>query len=413
MLSRGHEELAPNVTNQGLSLRARLYAILRQADVSAGARQWRKFDLTVIVIGLLTVALATVDDLPPLTHRILIAVIMLLSALFFLEYLVRLWVAPEALSETARSPAGARLRWALSIKGLIGLLAVIPAVFIATGAAVAGTDAVNVFGLMWILKLGLHAPAMGTLARVVSNERDTLASILIIFLIVLVAAATGTLLFEHKVQADRFGGLPDALWWAIVTLTTVGYGDVVPATVGGKIIGAVVMVSGIAVLALMTGVLASGFAEEERRREYIRVWEQVLRVPMFTVLGVATLSEIVSKLRTRHYPAHIAVVRRGDPGDSMFFISNGEVEVRLPHRAVKIEQGGFFGEMALLDRGPRNATVITTKPTALLVLFASDFYQIASKIPSLAEAIEIEARRRQAENQERGAQRGNPPSAAS
>ena len=237
MLSRGHEELAPNVTNQGLSLRARLYAILRQADVSAGARQWRKFDLTVIVIGLLTVALATVDDLPPLTHRILIAVIMLLSALFFLEYLVRLWVAPEALSETARSPAGARLRWALSIKGLIGLLAVIPAVFIATGAAVAGTDAVNVFGLMWILKLGLHAPAMGTLARVVSNERDTLASILIIFLIVLVAAATGTLLFEHKVQADRFGGLPDALWWAIVTLTTVGYGDVVPATVGGRLSG--------------------------------------------------------------------------------------------------------------------------------------------------------------------------------
>ena len=97
----------------------------------------------------------------------------------------------------------------------------------------------------------------------------------------------------------------------------------------------------------------------------------------------------------------------------MFFISNGEVEVRLTHRAVKIEQGGFFGEMALLDRGPRNATVITTKPTALLVLFAGDFYQIASKIPSLAEAIEIEARRRQAENQERGAQRGNPPSAAS
>jgi voltage-gated potassium channel len=186
------------VTDQGLSLRARLYAILRQSDVSAGARQWRKFGLTVLVIGLLTVALSTVDDLPPLTHRILIAVTLLVSVFFLLEYLVRLWVAPEALSEAGRSPTGARLRWALSIKGLIGLLAVIPAVFIATGATVAGTDAVNVFGLMWILKLGLHAPAMGTLARVVSNERATLASILIIFLIVLVAAATATLLFEHK-----------------------------------------------------------------------------------------------------------------------------------------------------------------------------------------------------------------------
>ncbi len=394
------------MTDQGLSLRARLYAILRLSDVSAGARQWRKFDLTVLAIGLLTVALSTVDDLPPLTHRILIAVTSLVSVFFLLEYLVRLWVAPEALSEAGRSPTGARLRWALSIKGLIGLLAVMPAVVIATGATVAGTgtDAADVFALMWILKLGLYAPAMGTLARVVSNERATLASILVIFLIVLVAAATATLLFEHKVQPDRFGSLPDALWWAVVTLTTVGYGDVVPATVGGKIIGAVVMVSGIAVLALMTGVLASGFAEEERRREYIRVWEQVLRVPMFTALGVATLSEIVSKLRTRYYPARIAVVRRGDPGDSMFFISNGEVEVRLPRGAVKIEQGGFFGEMALLDRGPRSATVITTKPTALLALFASDFYEIASKVPSLTEAIEIEARRRQAENQERGAQ---------
>jgi len=388
------------VTDQGLSLRARLYAILRQSDVSAGARQWRKFDLTVLAIGLLTVALATVHDLPPLTHRILIAVTLLVSVFFLLEYLVRLWVAPEALSEAARSPAWARLRWALSIRGLIGLLAVIPAVFIATGATVAGTDAANAFGLMWILKLGLHAPAMGTLARVVSNERATLASILIIFLIMLVAAATATFLFEHEVQADRFGSLPDAMWWAVVTLTTVGYGDVVPATVGGKITGSVVMVCGIAVLALMTGVLASGFAEEERRREYIRVWDQVLRVPMFTALGIATLSEIVGKLRTRYYPAHIAVVRRGDPGDSMFFISNGEVEVRLPRRAIKIEQGGFFGEMALLDRRPRTATVTTTKPTVLLVLFASDFYQIASKIPSLAEAIEIEARRRQAENRE-------------
>ena len=407
------------MTNQGLSLRARLYAILRQSDVSAGARQWRKFDLTVLAIGLLTVVLATVDDLPPLTHRILIAIIMLVSAFFLLEYLVRLWVAPEALSEAARSPAGARLRWALSIKGIIGLVAVIPAVFIATGATVVGTDAVNVFGLMWILKLGLHAPAMGTLARVVSNERATLASILIIFLIVLVAAATATLLFERRVQADRFGSLPDALWWAVVTLTTVGYGDVVPATVGGKIIGAVVMVSGIAVLALMTGVLASGFAEEERRREYIRVWEQVLRVPMFTALGVATLSEIVSKLRTRHYPAHIACgAPRRSRRTRCSSSRTAKSRVRLPRRAVKIGQGGFFGEMALLDRGPRNATVITTKPTALLVLFASDFYQIASKIPSLAEAIEIEARRRQAENQEprstmRKSPRAPPPGGCS
>ena len=383
------------------TLRGRLYAILRPNDASSGARQWRKFHLLVLAAGLVTVALATVDDLPPGVHTALITVTLVVSAIFLVEYVVRLWVAPEAPTGIRQSDSAARLRWAASAHGIIALLALVPAVAIASGNAKVGTDAAGVFCLLWILKLALHAPAMGTLGRVISNERATLASILIVFFIVLVSAATATHLLEGHIQPDKFGSLPDALWWAVVTLTTTGYGDVVPMTAGGKVIGAVVMVSGIAVLALMTGVLASGFAEEEKRREYIRVWEQVVRVPMFTALGIVTLSEIVGKLRTRYYPARINVVRHGDPGDSMFFISAGEVEVRLPHGSVKLGQGSFFGEMALLERQPRNATVATTKPTTLLVLYASDFYQIASRIPSLTEAVEAEAARRRAENERR------------
>ena len=72
---------------------------------------------------------------------------------------------------------------------------------------------------------------------------------------------------------------------------------------------------------------------------------------------------------------------------------------RLPHGSVKLSQGGFFGEMALLDRLPRSATVVTSQPTTLLVLYASDFYEVAANIPSLVEAVEREARRRRAENQ--------------
>ena len=176
----------------------------------------------------------------------------------------------------------------------------------------------------------------------------------------------------------------------------------VPVTVGGRIVGALLMIAGIAVLALMTGILATGFAQEERRREYLRVWDQVSRVPLFTSLGVVTVSEIVGKLRTRYYPPRIAVVRRNAPGDSMFFISSGEVEVQLPNGgSVRLGQGAFFGEMALLDRQPRSATVITTKATTLLVLYASDFYEIASHIPKLIETVEAEARRRSEENRGR------------
>lgn len=383
------------------TVRGRLYAILRPNDASTGARRWRRFHLLVLLAGLVTVALATVDDLSQAERRVLVAVTLVVSAIFFVEYVVRLWVAPEALAGARRSAAAARLQWATSVQGIIALLALVPAIAIGSGRAQVGTDTAGIFCLLWILKLALHAPAMGTLGRVISNERATLASILIVFFIVLVSAATATYLLEAHLQPDKFGSLPGGLWWAVVTLTTTGYGDVVPMTAGGKAIGAIVMVSGIAVLALMTGVLASGFAEEEKRREYIRVWEQVVRVPMFTALGIVTLSEIVGKLRTRYYPGRITVVRHGDPGDAMFFISAGEVEVRLPHGTVKLEQGAFFGEMALLNREPRNATVSTIKPTTLLVLYASDFYQIASRIPSLTEAVEAEARRRRAENEAR------------
>jgi voltage-gated potassium channel len=112
----------------------------------------------------------------------------------------------------------------------------------------------------------------------------------------------------------------------------------------------------------------------------------------------------VGKLRTRYYPPRITVVRQGDPGDSMFFITSGECEVRLPAGgSVRLADGAFFGEMALLDRQPRTATVATTKATTLLVLYASDFYEIASHIPALAEAVEVEARRRREENLSRQA----------
>ena len=232
-----------------------------------------------------------------------------------------------------------------------------------------------------------------------SSDLATLASVLIVFIIVLIAAGTATHILERETQKQLFGSIPAALWWAVVTLTTTGYGDVVPQTVGGKMVGSVVMVSGIIVLALMTGILATGFSEEERRREYLRVWDQVTKVPMFNELGTVTVSEIVGKLRVRHYPTRFVVVRRGEPGDSMFFISEGEVEVRLPHGSVKLAQGGFFGEMALLDRLPRSATIATTQPTTLLVLYASDFYEVASHIPSLVESVEREARRRRAENE--------------
>lgn len=390
------------MTAQPSSLRGRIHALLHFSDPSDAGRRWRLIHLGVLGIGLFAVILLSIDGLPLDVRNSLRYAIWAVAFLFFVEYAVRLWAAPEEGRYRENSPAMARLQWAMSLPGLVGLLATVPAFMWLAGYRIVGSDAASIFCVLWILKLGLHAPALGTLARVVSNERAPIAGVLVLFFIVLVIAATAAHLLERGRQPDAFGSLPNALWWAVVTLTTTGYGDVVPVTVGGRLVGSVLMISGISVLAIMTGVLATGFAQEERRREYLRVWEQVARVPIFAALGVVTLSEIVGKLRTRYYPSRVVIMRRGDPGDSMFFISSGECDVRLPSGDnVKLGEGAFFGEMSLLERQPRSATVATSRPTTLLVLYASDFYEIASHIPALAEAVETEAKRRREENLER------------
>ncbi|ODT32768.1 MAG: hypothetical protein ABS35_00845 [Kaistia sp. SCN 65-12] len=387
------------MTAASKTFRSQVFSVLRPAEPSPAARRWRAFHLTVLAVGLLAVILLSIDEFAA-GHRIYLrSAIWIVTIVFLVEYLVRLWIAPEMPLYAEMPPMQARLHWAVTLPGLISLLATMPAVMMTGGYGITGTDTASVFCILWIMKLGLHAPAFGTLARVISNERAPITSVLIVFAILLMAAATAAHMFERVKQPEAFGSLPNAMWWAVVTLTTTGYGDVVPLTTGGRMIGSLLMISGIAVLALMTGVLATGFAQEERRREYLRVWDQVSRVPIFASLGVVTLSEIVGKLRTRYYPAHVTVLRRGDPGDSMFFISNGEVEVRLPTGgSVRLDDGAFFGEMALLNRQPRAASVATTRPTTLLVLYASDFYEIASHIPALAEAVENEATRRREEN---------------
>ena len=119
-------------------------------------------------------------------------------------------------------------------------------------------------------------------------------------------------------------------------------------------------------------------------------------MPFFSDIGAIAISDIVERLRSRSYPEGATVVRKGDAGDSMFFIVTGEVAVKLRGRVKVLREGEFFGEMALLDRKPRTADVITVKPCTMLVLNVADFYQLAGQQPELVAAIEAEAKRRRA-----------------
>jgi hypothetical protein len=165
------------VTAASKKLRSQVFSALRPSEPSPAARRWRTFHLIVLAVGLLAVILLSIDEFASGHRAYLRGAIWIVTTIFLVEYLVRLWVAPEVPTYVDKSPTRARLHWIVSLPGLIGLLATMPAVMLTGGYSITGADTASVFCILWIMKLGLHAPAFGTLARVISNERAPIASV--------------------------------------------------------------------------------------------------------------------------------------------------------------------------------------------------------------------------------------------
>jgi voltage-gated potassium channel len=202
-------------------------------------------------------------------------------------------------------------------------------------------------------------------------------------------------LIEGDVQPNVLGSVPAAMYWAVVTVVTVGYGDVVPITPSGKLFTGFVMLCGLIFFALPVAIIATGFLAEIRRRDFIVNYGMIERVPAFTGLDGAALAELVGMLRARRLPPNTIIIRKGDEGDSMYFIASGEVEVVLPRQSVSLQEGDFFGEVAVLGRVRRTATVIARRTCELLVLDAADVVKFMEQNPRVEAALReaMEARR--------------------
>ena len=372
----------------GMSWR-RLYRILQPETFGKAARAFRFTHHAMVVLGIAIMMADTVAAWRQAHQRVLDIGFQLVCAFFIGEYLARLGAASAAPTEHRRGWQ-ARLAWMLSGSGLFDLLGAVPGVLdIAFSPKYA-----SLYGFVWAFKPIRYSAGLASLQRVISRARHALLSVLLAFGIVLLAAASLAYLLERQAQPELFGSIPQALWWAIVTLTTTGYGDVTPITPAGRILAGVVMVSGILVFALWAGILASGYAEELRRREFLRTWDLVAKVPFFKNVGASVIADVARLLRPRDYPARAVIMRRGESGDCMFFIASGEVEVRLGPGNVRLGPGEFFGEIALLTGGPRNATIVAVQPCTLLTLDIVDFRQLLGHQPELARVVSDEAARR-------------------
>ena len=253
-----------------------------------------------------------------------------------------------------------------------------------------GTPDRGLYYAVWLLKPLRDSTFFPVLGRVLANEARNLIGVTTLFGVVLFVVALAAYVIERDIQPEKFGSIPQAMWWAVVTLSTTGYGDTIPQSFAGRVLAGAVMMSGIGIFGLWAGILATGFYQEVRRGDFVRNWQLVAAVPLFQKLGPAVLVEIVRALRARTVPAGAVICRIGEPGDRMFFVVEGRVSVATPN-PVELGPGAFFGEMALISGEPRSATVSAATEVSLLSLHSADFQMLCSSSPEIAEIIRTTA----------------------
>jgi voltage-gated potassium channel len=364
-------------------IRRIVYDLLEQGPI--GERRTRALSrliILLIVLNLVAAALETVPTLEAQYGRAFAAIEWLSLVLFSAEYLARLWCAAEHAPSRHLSAARARLKFATSAAGIVDLLAVLPfwiALFLELDLRF-----LLVFRIVRFLKLARYSPAMRSLMEALYAERRALFGCVVILIGTTLVTASLMYLAERHVQPEKLGTVPDAMWWAIVTLGTIGYGDVVPMTALGKLIAAVTIFFGLVMVALPVGIIATAFSEQVHRRDFVVTWGMVAKVPLFSELEAGDIADIMQLLRAQTVEPGAIVVRRGDPAHSMYFIAAGEVEIELKEQTLRLGVGHFFGEVAVLRRARRSATVTALTRTNLLVLDARDLHALMDREPRVA-----------------------------
>jgi voltage-gated potassium channel len=316
-----------NMQKHERSLRRRVYLMLEGGDDAARSRLITRAIVALIVVNLVFVCLESIPHLAARWASLFLAVELISLILFSLEYVLRIWVAVEFAPYRKMRVTAARLRAIVSPAGIIDLMAVLP--FWLAYVLPPDFRILLVLRVVRFLKLARYSPAMQSLLEALQSERRALAGCLAILMGTALFAAAAMHLVEGHVQPDKLGTIPDSLWWAIVTLGTIGYGDVVPVTPLGRLVATVTIFAGLIIVALPIGIIATAFAEEVHRRDFVITWSMISRVPLFSELNASQVADVMKLLKAQRFEEGAIIARRGEPAHSMFFIADGQVEISI------------------------------------------------------------------------------------
>ena len=249
-------------------MRTRIYQIIEMTDPDDfKSRAFSIFIISLISINVTCIVLESIPSLDAKYRLMFFWVEILSTVIFAIEYALRLWTSVESTSDTndQESATRKRLRYASTPLAIVDLLAFLPSLL---QVLFPGLDLrfLRLLRLLRVFKLTRYFSSFELLLTVLHEERKSLTGIFFIMMVMLTLAASALYLVERDIQPDSFGSIPQAMWWAVAALTTVGYGDVYPISLTGQILGSLVTILGIGMVALPSGILASAFSEQMRRR---------------------------------------------------------------------------------------------------------------------------------------------------
>jgi voltage-gated potassium channel len=242
-------------------MKKRVYDVL--AVASRGDKLSRAFDVFLVALitsNIVAMVLETIEPCYKLAPRFFAWFETVSVLVFTVEYVLRVW--SSNVSDSYRSPVTGRLRFMLTPLAVIDLLAILPFYLPFLGLDLRSFRALRLFRIIRIFKLGRYSTAMQLTARVVASRGPELITTLSILLVLMLLSASLMYYAERDAQPEAFSSIPAAMWWAIATLSTVGYGDVYPLTAVGKLLASVIALLGIGMFALPTGILGAAFVQE-------------------------------------------------------------------------------------------------------------------------------------------------------
>nr|WP_321237436.1 ion transporter [uncultured Psychroserpens sp.] len=208
----------------------------------------------LILVSIVTFSVETIPNLKPQTRTILHAIELFCVIVFTAEYLLRIYVADS------------KFKFVFSFFGIIDLLAILP-FYLSFGVDLRSLRALRFLRLFRVLKLVRYNRAMNHFTRAIKSAKEEIFLFIFITLILIYFAAVGIYYFENQAQPKHFSSIFDSLWWAIITLTTVGYGDVYPITVGGKVFTFFILMIGLGIVAIPTGIISSALTKSIDKKD--------------------------------------------------------------------------------------------------------------------------------------------------